>query len=210
MVDSRQSWLEEVYDLEHLPRARDFLCSADEAATYIGADVTRREVLIVVESADGDTNLALYVDPSVSSERAGTLIVGEGVSHFVMVAFKARFGDMVSEFELELQAEVDNYLAQVFGHTTIGQQWLVGNGIEVAKLLDRSVSARRSVADAGFIDAEHTERGRRYRDCAQLGLRFTGYLESMIRRQALAELHMTLRRFYRLGSQAKIAACLGG
>ncbi len=74
---------------------------------------------------DGEVQLALYIAPEVVDTlrrddpldhlHGGNLesfwVALEGVSHFVMVAWRARAGRPVSALELELQAEVDKFVA---------------------------------------------------------------------------------------------------
>src|SRR5690606_12241291 len=82
-----------------------------------------REQLLVVE-AEGEMNIALYLEPAVianlsthdPSRRLGDhnlgdfLLAVEGVSHFIYTVCCARAERPVSQLELELQAEVDKYV----------------------------------------------------------------------------------------------------
>jgi hypothetical protein len=88
-----------------------------------GVSSTPREQLLVRQDDDG-LELALYVDPAALANLVANdprrslhrgnlgdfLLAVEGVSHFVLLAWRARQERPVTALELELQAEVDKYV----------------------------------------------------------------------------------------------------
>jgi len=168
------------------------------------------EELIVAQSDDGgELALSLYLDPGLLARLAGTdpLIelnganvadwwtALEGVSHFLYLAWNAGHDKPVSLLELEMQAEVDKYVASY---------WLMRRqypGHFPAEL-------RRALFERTRIDPRLTN-GRRelYRQASDYAARFCRRLERRLaapahgEREVLAE----LRRFYRLGNVRKRA-----
>jgi hypothetical protein len=122
--------------LAHLQRTIETLHGVEthlDVRAYVVDEETRRaipgarelpEQLFVREDEEG-IELALFIDPRVveSLERdhperrlhAGNLesycIALEGVSHFVLVAWRAQRGWPVSALEMEIQAEVDKFVS---------------------------------------------------------------------------------------------------
>lgn len=116
-----------------------------DVAAYVVNDEVRREIpgareglqeqLFVREDADG-MELALYIAPAIvaclekddplTRLHAGNLesfcIALEGVSHFVFLAWRAKFNLPVSALELEIQAEVDKFVACWLLLETQGQE----------------------------------------------------------------------------------------
>lgn len=105
-----------------------------DVTAYVVDDVQRRDMpgaveglpeQLFVRSCDGAVEMALYVAPSIVAQlekdppeaclHAGNLesfcIALEGVSHFVLVAWRAQHNLSVSALELEIQAEVDKFVS---------------------------------------------------------------------------------------------------
>jgi hypothetical protein len=123
----------------------------------------------------------------------------EGVSHFVYTTWRLTSDAPVSLLELETQAEVDKYAATVF---LLGQQQGGGYPAHVhARLFDKiSFDAR--------LKPEQYDRYRTAHRCAaqycrRLERRFVQRGEARI--EALLR---ELRKFYRLGSAAKLRYAL--
>jgi protein required for attachment to host cells len=164
-----------------------------------------REQLLVVE-ADGEMNLALYIEPGVlanlhandPSRRLGDhnfgdfLLAIEGVSHFIYTVCCARAERPVSQLELELQAEVDKYVTCLL--TTEPE-------IEVSAAL-----RQRLFGDAEYepdLDDEEHDRYRAANDNAQ---RYAAWLEdTFVARRRIPEMLGELRRFYRQGLAQKLS-----
>ena len=89
-----------------------------------GVEHPNRERLLLRES-DGDLDLSLYIDESVvdalRAATPGSAVSGasfnafmtalEGVSHFNYVIWNAHHHRQLTQLELELQAEVDKFVA---------------------------------------------------------------------------------------------------
>jgi hypothetical protein len=168
------------------------------------------EELIVAQSADGaEVALSLYLDPALLERLASAdpLVelhggnVGdwwtalEGVSHFLYLAWNAGHDRPVSLLELEMQAEVDKYVASY---------WLMRRqypGHFPAEL-------RRVLFERTRIDPRlGAERRRMYGEANRYAARFCRRLERRLtdavhgEHEVLAE----LRRFYRLSNARKRA-----
>ena len=123
-----------------------------------------------------------------------TCQVVEGVSHFVLVADRARRELSTTQLELELQAEIDKFVVLALG---AGRQQ---SPRELSRLHGRLFEAVR------YVHHSDSEDGERYRLANRLGARFTRHLErDYLSRARFAELREALRRFYRAGPAAKIA-----
>jgi len=201
-----QGLLERIYEIEPALSVEDFLITDAGLARSLDSARPAREKLLVAESADG-IDLALYVDQGVLDELAsddpterlhdGNLasfwIALEGVSHFLYLTRSATYGRSVSLLELELQAEIDKYVATLF---LLSRQ--AGAGVPArlhAWLFDRP-------AFDASLDGECLERYRRAnryagRYCRHLNHRFFSARHG---RGLMAE----LRRFYRLPQHRKI------
>jgi len=211
-----QDWLVAFYDLPDQHPVDAFLCDEAQAAVLLGAPPNRDELLLVDPEPDGEgaAGVSLYLSPAllerVEDAAAGRmapsigdfLTVVEGVSHFAYVAYRAPRGEPVTELELELQAEVDKYAVAVLG---AGEPLLKGHGVGVIRASQRWRAAL--FEGVRFLDAERSERGRRYRRAHRLAARLCGDLEAReARRGGPRAVRERLRRFYRLRQGDKLAA----
>lgn len=149
-----------------------------------------REELVVRESAEG-LAIALHlpelaIGPTFDLDGFCQLI--EGVSHFVLLAERARFDRTVSALELEVQAEVDKF-AVLFAGTPAPSR-AKGEAL-IERIFDR----------VSFAHPEGSELGTRYRDANTLargwvervGLRFAEPLDVVgLRGQLRAFFHASL------------------
>jgi len=178
--------LERLYGLEPGPAVVDFVQWVDE---------DEWETLLV-RQLEGDVEVRLRlphtvrgVPPAASDDY---LQVVEGVSHFVLVAERARTELPTTLFELELQAEVDKFAL-------------------LSSLADAPTSAslRRLhhwlYERATFLHAEGTTAGSRYRDANRLAAQLWRRLVD--ERDHAAARHQ-LRRFYRSGQSEKVRLAL--
>jgi hypothetical protein len=207
-----QSLLERLYDVELNHDVYDFLVT--EGRPVAGVE----EELLLAETLEAGglrgAGVALYLDPQLLSrlenadpQRALTernladyCTALEGVSHFVYSTWRLDRDVPVSLLELETQAEVDKYAVTVF--LLGGQQGGTQYPAQVhPRLFDRvSFDAR--------LEPDQYERYRMAHRCAahycrRLERRFvsrgTAKIEGLVRE---------LRRFYRLGSAAKLRHAL--
>jgi hypothetical protein len=210
-----QTLLGRLYDVDLNYDVYDFLVTDRRALHGITPENDARateEELLLAETPDG-AGVALYLDPALlrrleSADPVGSLTESnladyctalEGVSHFVYSTWRLDRDSPVSLLELETQAEVDKYAATVF--LLAGQQ---GGGYPAevhARLFDR-------VRFDARLEPDQYHRYRTAHRCAahycrRLEHRFVSRGEARI--EALLR---ELRRFYRLGSAAKLRHAL--
>jgi len=210
-----QSLLERLYDVESDYDVYDFLVTDRSALGCATPDNDTRaseEELLLAETPDG-AGVALYLDPRVLGRLEGADPVGaltednladyctalEGVSHFVYSTWRLDRDSPVSLLELETQAEVDKYAVTVF---LLADQRGGGFPAQVhARLFDRVSFDARLMPDqyARYRTAHRS--AAHY--CRRLERRFVNRGEAQV--EALVR---ELRRFYRLGSTAKIRHAL--
>src|SRR5208282_5180556 len=210
-----QCLLGRLYDVSLNHDVYDFLVTDRRAlagVTPVNDQRAPDEELLLAETSDG-AGVALYIDPRVlerleEADPLGALTEEniadyctalEGVSHFVYSAWRLDRDAPVSLLELETQAEVDKYAATVF---LLADQQGGGYPAQVhARLFDRvSFDAR--------LEPDQYHRYRTAHRCAahycrRLERRFVTRGEARI--EALVR---ELRRFYRLGSTAKLRHAL--
>jgi hypothetical protein len=206
-----QSLLGRLYDLDVDYDVYDFLVTDRRTLNGVLPSNDRRapeEELLLAESADG-AGVALYIDPAVlqrleqedplgalsETNLADYCTALEGVSHFVYSAFRLTSDAPVSLLELETQAEVDKYAATVF---LIADQQGGGYPAQVhARLFDR----------VDFDARLEPEQSDRYRTAHRCAANFCRRLESRFVNRGRAQVEALvreLRKFYRLGSTAKL------
>ena len=209
-----QHLLAGIYDLPISEDVRDFVVTDRRCLPPGHADEAVDEQLLVETEAGGEElGLALYLDGAVLErlERsdplhalhggnvADYLTALEGVSHFICVAWHAQHGHDVSRLVLELQAEVDKYVAT---HALLRLQWPERFPAELHDLLFTRcrVGTMLAPGDSGL-----------YRRASALAARYCGRLERRLRAEARdgaswsPPLHAELRRFYRLSETRKLA-----
>lgn len=171
------------------------LDSVPDVGPFIEAreDILRERVL-VREGSDGiDVRVELpeaAMGPTPSLDLVCQVV--EGVSHFVLIAERARCELPTSHLELELQAEVDKFL-------------ILGVLPEPLPSLER-VRLRWRLFDAvRYEDAAGTVTGDRYRLANRMAERFVDRLDrEFLRRSRMRELRSYLQRFFRAGQTAKL------
>lgn len=125
MLDRLQALLSDIYDLEMSYDVYDFLVTDRAVAEALDADGRSvDEKLLIVERGD-HADVSLYLDAALverltehdPSRRLDTenfadfLTAFEGVSHFAYYAWNAAVDKPVRLMEMELQAEVDKFIA---------------------------------------------------------------------------------------------------
>lgn len=170
-------------------------------------EAPRREVVLLRQHKRRAPELAVLLAPEVLASLAGGAVEGlsrweawcaavEGVSHFVLLAFRAGNARRVSQLELEVQAEVDKFAVALV------QRGLRKSAAELERLAQQ---LREALFDrVRFLDAEHTERGQRYRLASRSASRYTRALERRHLSEARWEpLVRELRLFYRASPEAR-------
>lgn len=166
----------------------------------------RRELVLVAErrsAAGREAEIGLLLDPAVARALRGEEVPGlprfdawclalEGVSHFVLLAFRAANDRPVSQLELELQAEVDKFVLALLERA---RHRAPSEAHRVSRLLRHALFERQR-----FLDPPHSARGRRYRLAHRIAARYAASLERRYVRDARVNaLVDELRTFYRLG-----------
>lgn len=204
-----QRGLEALYRVDTGVDVGDFMI--DEAARdELAPQRKPREQLLAVESGGGEMSLALFIHPAVLANlqrndpgnRLGDhnfgdfLLAIEGVSHFIYTVCCARAERQVTQLELELQAEVDKYVTCLLTTAT-------------------EASASKTLRHRLFGDAEYEpdldrDERDRYRAANDNAHRYTAWLEAaFVIPRKIPEMLGELRRFYRQGLAAKLAAIAG-
>ena len=210
-----QTLLGRLYDVELSHDVYDFLITDRRA---IGASTNERrtleEELLLAETTDGaSAGVALYLDPELLSRLEAAdphraLTEGnladyctalEGVSHFVYSTWRLDRDLPVSLLELETQAEVDKYAVTVF---LLANQQGGGYPAQVhARLFDR----------VSFDARLEPDQYHRYRTAHRCAAHYCRRLEHRFVSRGVARIEglvRELRRFYRLGSAAKLRHAL--
>jgi hypothetical protein len=209
-----QALLGRLYDVDLDYDVYDFLITDRRLLgdALIGERRAPEEELLLAPTADG-AGVALFIDAGLLGRLEAEDPLGrlternladyctalEGVSHFVYTTWRLDRDAPVSLLELETQAEVDKYAATVF---LLADQQGGAYPLQVhARLFDR-VSF-----DAALAPAE-TER---YRTANRCAAQYCRRLERRFVRRGEARIEALLRelrRFYRLGSGAKLRHAL--
>lgn len=209
-----QKLLEHIYqvDLDH--DVSNFVFSDPTILTALCVDdqrVSKSENLLIHEQED-ELQLSLYLDSKVlgrlrhydptSHLHLGNLndfwVVLEGVSHLMYVVRRAASSGTFSLLELEMQAEVDKFVASSF---LIKQQDNKPFGRRLHQLLFEAIEFDQ--------DLNESER-KRYLDANQYAGRYCWYLNQKYLSDTRGGLADELRDFYRLPHQAKIRRIDGG
>ena len=210
-----QSLLGRLYDVDLNYDVYDFLVTDRRALPGVESANDARaseEELLLAETPDG-AGVALYLDPALLLRLEGADPVGaltennladyctalEGVSHFVYSTWRLDRDLPVSLLELESQAEVDKYAVTVF--LLADQQGGDYPSQVHARLFDR----------VSFDARLQPDQYRRYRTAHRCAAHYCRRLEHRFvsRGQARIEaLVRDLRKFYRLGTAAKLSHAL--
>jgi hypothetical protein len=199
-----------IYDVRVAYDVYDFLVTDRGRLPRAARGGLAEEELIVAQSADGtEVSLSLYLDPALLERLANAdplveLNGGnvadwwtalEGVSHFLYLAWNAGHDKPVSLLELEMQAEVDKYVASYW---LMRRQYPQHFPAELRRVLFERTRVDPRLA---------AERRRLYAEASRYAARFCRRLEQRLasvahgEREVLAE----LRRFYRLSNARKRA-----
>ena len=222
LLSRLQSLIGGIYDVSVAHDVYDFLVTDRQRLPLAARGGTAEEELIVAQPAEGGNELALslYLDPALLGRlsredplvrlHAGNVAdwctALEGVSHFLYLAWNAGHDKPVSLLELEMQAEVDKYVASY---------WLLRRQLpqhfpaELRRLLFARPRVDPRAAAAG--------RGHLYREASRYADRFCARLERLLARERAAHaggqadtaVLAELRRFYRLTHARKRALIEG-
>jgi hypothetical protein len=210
-----QALLGRLYDVEMQYDVHDFLVTDRRILGGMLPGNDRRELdesLLLADTPDG-AGVSLYLDPGLverleEANPLGELNEGnladyctalEGVSHFVYTVWRLHGDAPVSLLELETQAEVDKYAATIF---LVADQQGGTYPVQVHPRLFDHVS---------FDARLEPEQYERYRTAHLCAARYCRRLERRFvdrGRPRIEALVRELRKFYRLGSTAKLRYAL--
>jgi hypothetical protein len=215
VLNQLQSLIGRLYDVDMNYDVCDFLVTDRRDLTGAAPENEARaldEELLLAESPDG-AGIALYLDAGLLRRLEGDDPIGEltesnladyctaleGVSHFVYSTWRLHRDLPVSLLELETQAEVDKYAVTVF---LLADQQGGDYPAQVhSRLFDR----------VSFDARLEPDQYQRYRTAHRCAAHYCRRLERRFvsRGQARIEgLVRELRKFYRLGSAAKLQHAL--
>ena len=202
-----------IYDVSIAHDVYDFVVTDRRALPLAVRERATAEDLVIEQpgpQAEGEVAVSLYLDPQLlerlkrrdpmrqldGGNVADYWTALEGVSHFLYLAWHAGHDRPVSLLELEMQAEVDNYVASY---------WLLRR-----QLPQRfPAELRRLLFERTRIDPRLAE-GREdlYRMASRYAGKFCGAIERRLRGARAgteADVLSELRRFYRLSHARKLA-----
>ena len=207
-----QQLIGDIYDVSIAHDVYDFLVTDRKwLPAAVRSRTTEEDLIVAQPAAAGDAAaISLYLDPDLLErlQRENPLVrlhdgnvadyckALEGVSHFLYLAWNAGHDRAVSILELEMQAEVDKYVASY---------WLLRR-----QLPGRfPAELRRILFERTRIDPRLAE-GREdlYREASRYAEKFCRRLEQTLRGargDSGGEVLAELRRFYRLTNARKLA-----
>jgi hypothetical protein len=214
LLTQLQGLISGIYDVSVAHDVYDFLVTDREHLPAAVREGETDEELIVAQPAaddhDGEVGMSLYLDPAMLERLAladpmvrlheGNVAdywtALEGVSHFLYLAWNAGHDRPVSLLELEMQAEVDKYVASYW---LMREQWPERFPAELLSLL-----FERTRIDSRLA------RGREnmYRAASRYAEKFCRRLEQSLRDargESSGAVLAELRRFYRLTNTRKVA-----
>lgn len=208
-----QGLISGIYDVSITHDVYDFLVTDRGHLPAAARTGESDEELIVAQPTgedDGEVGMSLYLDPELlkrlsladpmvrlhNGNVADYWTALEGVSHFLYLAWNAGHDRPVSILELEMQAEVDKYVASY---------WLMRE-----QLPGRFPSELLSVLFERTRIDPRLARGREamYREASRYAEKFCRRLEQSLRGargDSGGEILAELRRFYRLTNARKLA-----
>ena len=198
-----------IYDVNIVHDVYDFLVTDRESLPAAARCGTTDEQLIVAQETDA-VGVSLYLDPALLERLAqasplvrldGANVADywtalEGVSHFLYFAWNAGHDKSVTLLELELQAEIDKYVAS---YLLLKRQFPERFPAELMRLLFERTRIDPQLANG---------RDNLYRAASRHAEKFCRHLERTLRnsrREFEHEVLAELRRFYRLTDASKVA-----
>jgi hypothetical protein len=205
-LGAMQTCLTDFYGLDVAHDVNDFLITDRLLACALGGGARETDEELLIGEADGTAEVALYLEQSLlerlrdnnpiatlnKANIADFWTAFEGVSHFTYFVFKAMDDQSVTLLELELQAEVDKFVAT--------SMLLRSQGGRVPAGLHRWLFDLPTFA-ASLSETELE----RYNDANRYAARLCRTLAGQFRERGWSEhARRELRRFYRLPRQEKI------
>jgi hypothetical protein len=207
-LERLEALLTGIYDLDIGCRVGDFLVTDRQQLPGACRDAPGDEQLFV-SAADDELCISLYLDPALlerlerrdpsdgldADNVADCWTALEGISHFLCVAHHAQHDRPVSRLALEMQAEIDKYVASV----------------ELLRLRDprrfpaelHALLFRRARVDPALAGEHEPLYRRASRQAARFCARLEPRLRALFRRDDAGWL-AEMRRFYRLSELGKL------
>jgi hypothetical protein len=201
-----QTLLHEIYALDVAYDIRDFVTTDSQVAGALDTDGRNVDEKLLIAEESGEAEICLYLEEQLMARLtdndpvhrlngdnlADFWTAFEGISHFTYYAWNAAADKSVTLLEMELQAEVDKFVATSVLLHQQGER--AQRGLH-HWLFDRPRFDHRLAG----AELDRYQRANRYagKYCRQLGPR-------LARGLAGEELVRELRRFYRLPQPAKI------
>jgi len=208
ILASLQRYLTDIYRTDHGLSVGDFLITDPAVVAVLGSGSllpSTEESVLLTQDKHG-LALSVYLDPEMLErlERADPMKslrpeqlddfckVLEGISHFNYICWRARQDKPVKLLELEMQAEVDKFVAA----------WLLALEQEDYALARR---LHRWLFDEVRFNPElDREQAERYRAANEYAARFCRGLAGRLEQDGAPDL-AELRHFYRLSQNEKIS-----
>jgi hypothetical protein len=206
LIDNLQAWLADFYALEIAYPIQDFLITDRHLALALDRDGRDNDEKLLIAEHNGEAEVSLYLkhelierlsrnDPTARLDErnlADFWTAFEGVSHFTYYAFRASHDRSVTLLEMELQAEVDKFVATTALLRDQGER-------PPAALHHWLFEQTRLVDELSAGEQERYERANHYagKYCRKLWPQLSSGL-------GWDELQRELRYFYRLTRVAKI------
>ncbi len=199
-----QSQLEAIYEIRIEYDVCNFTFTDRTYADAVGCNNSNTPEQLLISQQEDYLNISLYLDNSILNQLQNSdpysylhennlqafWIAVEGVSHFLYVAWRARYDRPVSQLELELQAEIDKFVCAT---KLLSQQ---NQSLNLKKLWERLF---RNYYLRNQMDAEQIQR-------YWLANQYAGkYCQTIQNLSGSTTLNNHLRRFYRLNQVKKIA-----
>lgn len=214
LLQQFQDLLAGIYDLPTDYRVDEFLVTDRDHLPSPARETQTDEQLLVVEQSGGAA-VGLFLDPGLLERLASanpleTLHAGnladcwtalEGVSHFLYLAWNAGFDRGVTLLELELQAEIDKYVASWW---LLREQNPERCPAELHYLLFERARVDARLA-AGRAAMYHAANDYAARFCRRLQRQLTAEASRRSRDSLQGATLSELRRFYRLSRERKVS-----
>ncbi|MFH1263321.1 MAG: hypothetical protein V1495_07775 [Pseudomonadota bacterium] len=190
IVRELQRLLERIYRLGAQPPIEHFLISAADLRSWLpeGADPKPQ---ILIQEADGEVFLAVHLAPEGLEPKnlADFLSAAEETSHFVYLLWRAANEKPVSLLDLELQGEIDKFL--------LASAYFDGESDLFARIFGKF----------SWLGKLSEEAKARYAEAQRLGGKFVRSLGAIAGGVGPTPgILRSLREFYRLGSQKRVAS----
>jgi hypothetical protein len=202
-----QDLISSLYALDLAYEVDDFVTTDTDLVRALDAGGRELDEKLLIAETDGEADVSLYLDPGVLERLAQSdplekldadnledfWTAFEGVSHFTYYAWNAQLEKSVTLLEMELQAEVDKYVATTLLLARQGHRpprglhhWL----FEMPRLDER-------------LDGDERDR---YRRANRYAGKYCRKLAPVIASGSAGDAtRAELRRFYRLSQPSKIA-----